>query len=355
MGFYDGRSYYVHLLLKYQCREGHKIFFVSNNADAGERVSGTGAEFFCMPFLSDKKRMLKARSVLTDFAESEKIDIIHTHHRYYELIANSLKKKLDIKTVFTALSIVDRRYFVEYRSDRIIAVSNAVKSMLINKFAVKKERIELIPNFTDTEELDSPKTSAERNDHFIQMINEKKRNGYRILLSVGRYHRDKDHMTLLRAVSEAEEKKYFTLIIGNGDEENNYSDIIREKKIDAALIPGQKNLRPFYNAADICILCSKRDPLPGFMLQSGLFKKPFIGSDTDGIKEVIEDNVNGLIFRKGNFIELKDKINLLTKSRTFSEKLASALHGKVMKDYTEKKIIPQIESVYKSLKENQES
>ena len=85
------------------------------------------------------------------------------------------------------------------------------------------------------------------------------------------------------------------------------------------------------------------------MLQSGLFKKPFIGSDADGIKEVIINNENGLIFKKRNYSELKDCIMMLTESSELPLALSENLHLLIIKDFTEKKIIPKIEMVYRSL------
>ena len=117
------------------------------------------------------------------------------------------------------------------------------------------------------------------------------------------------------------------------------------------MIPAQKDLGLFYEHADICVLCSVIEPLPGFMLQSGLYKKPFIGSDVSGVTEVILNYENGLIFKMGKYTELKDRIMMLSESSSLSSKLSDNLHSLVMKDFTEKKIIPQIEDLYSSLKE----
>lgn len=350
MGFNDGRSYYVYLLLKYLKRNGHEVFLGSNNKDAEERIEGSGAEFIYFEGMSDKMRMMGVKSVLTDFVRQNGVDVIHSHHRYYELLANSVKKETGVKTVFTALSFVDRRYYVEYRSDRLIAVSEPVKEMMISKFGIVADKISIIPNFTDSEELVINSGRNEPGNKFIKLIKEKKENGFKILLSVGRYHKDKDHFTLLKAISPPELSKTFTVIIGSGDLEKEYIKLIKDYKLNAVLVPAQKDLTPFYLIADICILCSERDPLPGFLLQSGLFRKPFIGSDTPGIKELIVNNVNGLIFRMGNFSELKDKINMLTDSSELADALSQKLHEKIMKDFTEQTIIPQIEKIYYSFK-----
>ncbi|MBK8982266.1 MAG: glycosyltransferase family 4 protein [Ignavibacteria bacterium] len=136
--------------------------------------------------------------------------------------------------------------------------------------------------------------------------------------------------------------------IGNGELEPEYSEFIKVKSINAILIPSQKDLSPFYKAADICVLCSLTEPLSGFLLQSGLFSKPFIGSDADGILDLIRNNENGLIFKRGNHSELKNKIELLSQDNNVSHLLAAKLNETVMKNFTEKIVIPRIEEIYSS-------
>ncbi|HQY22021.1 MAG TPA: glycosyltransferase family 4 protein [Ignavibacteria bacterium] len=349
VGFNDGRSYYVFLLLKYLKRNGQKVFLCTNNTESRERILRYGAGFISIDTLSDKKKILNSISALSKIVKENKIEIIHSHHRYYEFLANAVRLKTGVKTVFTALSIVDKRYFVEYKSDRLIAVSSYVKRMMVNSFGIEKERIQIIPNFTDSEEITDNVDHDNESTEFLNIINDKKNKGYKILLSVGRYHKDKDHFTLLKALTQLKEKKIFTVIIGSGDLKTEYEKFIKENDLNVLLVPAQKDLGKYYIAADICVLCSVKEPLPGFMLQSGLFKKPFIGSDTDGIKEVIINNENGLIFKKRNYTELKDCIMMLTESSELPIALSEKLHYLIIKDFTEKKTIPEIEMVYRSL------
>jgi len=82
------------------------------------------------------------------------------------------------------------------------------------------------------------------------------------------------------------------------------------------------------------------------MLQCGLFKKPFIGSNVDGIKELIINEKNGLLFEAGNKSELAEKIILFTKNIKLREKCGENLHKEIINKYTEKTVIPKIEKLY---------
>ncbi len=330
----DGRSYYVYLLLKYFRKRGHNVFLMTNCGDSFDRLSESGIPYNVDASLSRKTSFVSSLKKISKKVDSLNIDIIHSHHRYFELLANSMKKKRKMNTVFTSLSIVDKRFYVEYKSDKIIAVSNCIRDMLVNKFNLNENKISLIPNFVDSEEY-SDKRKTFPDDSFC-------------ILSAGRFHRDKNYETLIKAVSLISGQRIKLILIGEGPEKNKYETLIQKYSVNAELIPPQRDLRKYFDTADICVLSSVRDPLPGFMLQSGLHRKPFIGSDTDGIAEVIENNINGLLFEKKNEYELSEKIKFFIDNRQTALNCADNLNKLVFEKFTEGTVISQIENLYQS-------
>lgn len=339
----DGRSYYVYLLLKYLKKNGHEVYLCTNKGDSFERAEELGINIFTFSGLSKKTSLLKSLKFLSDIIKQNNITVIHSHHRYYELLANSLKKNNNIHTVFTALSIVDKRYFVEFKSDKIIAVSNSVKDMLIKKFKVNETKIILIPNFAEYKESNN-NIGYEKADR--KSFDQKEEI---IILSVGRFHKEKNFATLFEAIALLKNYRIKVILIGEGEEKESYMKIIKENSLNVHLYPPQRNLKEFFDISDICILPSVTDPFPGFMLQSGLYQKAFIGSDVDGISELIEHGENGLLFEKRNAKELAVKIKLFIGNKSLARKCAVNLHKKVRAKYTQDQVIPQIEELYDKL------
>ena len=144
-----------------------------------------------------------------------------------------LHRKKKIKTVFTSLSLVNRRYSLEFKSDKIIAVSHAVKNMLRRKFKVKDSKIVLIPNFTDTDELNEMETFAEGTKDHGKYFN---------VLSAGRFHPDKNYELLFTALKLLNEKTVKLLLIGEGENLESYRAIIKKNKLNAEIIRPQKDL-----------------------------------------------------------------------------------------------------------------
>src|SRR5205085_8711599 len=101
-----------------------------------------------------------------------------------------------------------------------------------------------------------------------------------------------------------------------------------------------------------CVLPSIIDPFPNFMLQSGLHRKPFIGSNADGIAELISDGENGLLFKSGDENELASKIRKMMTDKELANNCAENLYKDVINNYTEKLIIPKIEKLYMSALQN---
>ncbi len=362
----DGRSYYVYLILKYLKKTGHNVFLCTNKGNSFDRIFDLGISAIVNPSLSNKSSFLKSLKFISNFAEENDIEIVHSHHRYYELLANSIHGKRKLHTVFTALSIVDKKFFIEYKSDKIIAVSNCVKDMLINKFGVKKSKISLIPNFVDSEELKCETLKVKRETSILKRetsnvnressnVNRESSNVEKVyILSVGRFHREKNYETLIKAIALIKDYKIRLLLVGDGDERIKIEKIILENSVDAGIFYPQRDLNQFFEIADICVLSSIRDPLPGFMLQSGLHKKPFIGSNVDGISEVIKNGENGLLFEKKNTEQLSGKIRLFIEEKSLALKCADNLNKLITEKYTEKSVMPDIIKLYNEFFETPE-
>ncbi len=338
-----GRSYYVNLLGKYLSKK-HNISLITNGGDSLERLEERNIPAVIMRSLKSKNPLTINRNIafIKKFIEEHKIDIVHTHHRLAELLAVQAAARIRRNkpaTVFTSLSLVNRKYNIEYRSEHIIAVSGSIRNMLLNKFNVPEKKIHSISNFTDTDEI-----------HELEIIAPRSRNHGKhfIILAIGRFHNDKDFETLLKALNILKNEKIGLILVGEGNNDIDYRRYISKNNLNVEIIVPQKNLLQYFLIADICVLPSARDPFPNFMLQAGLHRVPFIGANVDGMGELITDGENGLLFEAGDEATLAKKILVFKHHRNLAEKCAVRLHENVINNYTQEFIIPKIESLYRS-------
>ncbi len=90
---------------------------------------------------------------LTSFCKRNKIDIIHSHNRYFDFLAFLISRFINVKTVMSVQSKVYKRKLFSYKSKLLIAVSVAIKNHLIKEFCIDEERIKVINNFIHPNEV----------------------------------------------------------------------------------------------------------------------------------------------------------------------------------------------------------
>jgi len=337
-----GRSCYVYKLLKIFKSKGYNISLITNDGDSLKRVQELDIPIYKLDISSENKSLvhfLKQSFELKNIITKLNISIIHTHHRYSELISVFSKylyrNSRRIKTITTALSLVNKRYYFDYRSDKIIAISKVVKSHLIKYFKINPDRISVIHNF------------IESNNYIHDSV--KRKNNTFVILSVGRFHYEKNFELLFNALVKLNTENIVLILIGDGIEKEKYLKIIKGSNLNVTIIKPTRNLENYFKMADICILPSRVDPFPTFMLESGYYCKPFIGSDVDGISELIVNGKNGLKFKSKNVLDLVEKIKLFMENKKLADICAYNLNKEVLNNYSDKQIIPKIIKLYDEL------
>ncbi len=132
------------------------------------------------------------------------------------------------------------------------------------------------------------------------------------IISVGRLVKQKDHITLLKAINILSKKiKFKLLIMGNGEEKINLINFVKEKKLykSIKIIPYQKNPYPYIYQSNLLILSSLYEGLPNVLLEALALKKFIISSNCpSGPKEILANQKYGELFEVKNYKQLSKKI-----------------------------------------------
>ncbi len=124
-----------------------------------------------------------------------------------------------------------------------------------------------------------------------------------------------------------------------GPIEGNYNKKLKHK-VEKPVYDLKKKI-DIYNNCKIFILPSKREGMPQSLIEAMSLKKIVIGSDIIGIKEIINDNVNGFIFKDVN--DLKEKVNFAMRN-DLNDIRKNALE--TSKEYKWSKLIKDIKNAY---------
>ncbi len=149
--------------------------------------------------------------------------------------------------------------------------------------------------------IELPQPSADRGV-FRQELGIKKEQ--LVVLSIGRFHEQKDQITLLEAfarVSVAQSKAVLVLM-GSGPLEPQ----LREKasalglERNLKLVAPRASLAEVYTDADLFALSSRWEGLPYVVLEAMAYGLPVVATNVDGIPEAVEDGVTGVLVPPGD-------------------------------------------------------
>jgi len=338
-----GVSKHIFLLLKELKKDNHfNFYFCVNSGDSLDRIKELGIPIYFFYYSTPVVNIL---SILPNFFKLLKycikyeIKIIHTHHRYPELLSFLVSKLLRIKTITTVHSLVDGKKIMSFKSDQIIAVSKAVEMHLLIDFGVN--RLKLVQLYNFVEEIPNSTFSFPLSKQ-IQSIFEHNR----IILFIGRIGYVKGCDVLMDSFLNISTNysDVRLVLIGNIENEELKRYFLKSDKI--IYIPSIDNASDFIRYAEFVVAPSRIEPLSYVMLESGLFSKPFIGGNTGGIREFIEHKVSGYLVKPGDVDSLSEAIVWLLNNKEVAKIMGQELYKRVLPLKSKDEYIKKLNVIY---------
>lgn len=188
---------------------------------------------------------------------------------------------------------------IEYQglimADRIFAVSEATKQIIVEKYSIPAEKIEVVYNAIDTSSFDEAYQYDERTYRYLEGL---KAEGYTIVSAVTRLTIQKGLGNLVRAVAMASEKydRIALLLAGDGEQRDELIALVADLGISdkiffAGFVRG-KQWRDAYSVSDVFVLSSISEPFGLTALEAAHHNTALIITKQSGVGEVL-----GSIFR----------------------------------------------------------
>ena len=214
-----------------------------------------------------------------------------------------------------------KRYLVTHASGYFASGSHAAE--YFKYFGADESKIYYHP-FTSLHEgeiLKIPVSKEEKNIYKRNLgLSSKK-----MVLTIGQFIYRKGFDILLGAWSKELDEKYTLVIVGGGEEENQYREYISKHNLKNVHLVGfkQKNeIFEYYKAADLFVLPTRED-IWGLVINEAMaFGLPVIATDMClGAVELIENGVNGYIVPVNNCAKLAEAMKkiLLTDETMMSQ------------------------------------
>lgn len=144
------------------------------------------------------------------------------------------------------------------------------------------------------------------------------------IINIGRLTKQKDQITLLKALNLVKRKLNFNLIIlGSGSEKNRLEKYLSENNLNklVKILKHTNNPYPLLKKSDVFVLSSRFEGLPNVLLESIVLKKLIISSDCPtGPREILLNGKAGILFKTGDYFDLYKKILSLKKNQKINKK-----------------------------------
>ena len=289
-------------LSKELSRRGHSVCAMYNNRDfiADDfnvfENSGVDLKFFDMGRLTFKINTLKTIFNLRNFIIENKFDIIHAHKGNAVDLAVCSTIGLNIPIVANNGVNIPLNYFqsFKYRTDKvkkIIAVSKAVKEVMIKTGNVQPYKIDVVYGSVDTDIFNPQVRSNLRQELSIP-------EDISIIGFAGNAHPRKGLEYLLRAFEIFGKKYKNTILVLIGVSTGEMEKYPVEKNFQTRIFPlgFRKDVPNCMAAFDYFVFPGIRDEgLTGTLREAAAMGLPSVTTDVAGNNELIFNNINGLV------------------------------------------------------------
>jgi len=262
--------------------------------------------------------------------------IVRCGYELLSFLTNQKRSTLKRKIIYLAEKIAYQN------ADQIILTSNKDKRFIKEKFKASDQKIKIIPNYIDTGLFKPLNTSKEKNR----------------LIFVGRLKKQKNLFNLIKAISGLEMPHselcsttgdIKLVIFGSGPLKNKLEVFAQEKKAQVEFkgnIPNQQ-LPIELNKSEIFILPSFYEGCPKTLLEAMACGLPCIGTNVQGIKEIIKHQENGHLCQT-DVQSIKKAIITLLQNKDLKKKIGINARQTILDNFSLEKILKKEIEVYET-------
>lgn len=175
-------------------------------------------------------------------------------------------------------------------ADRIIAVSNITKSIIVHKYGIPADKIEVMHNAIDLPTLGN----FDYDGRTYRYLEAMKLEGYTVVSTVTRFTVQKGLVQLVKGFAKAVEKydRLLLVLAGDGEQRDELIELASELGVsDKVFFTGfvrGKQWRDAYNVADVFVMSSVSEPFGLTALEAAHHGTALIISNQSGVGEVLK-------------------------------------------------------------------
>jgi glycosyltransferase involved in cell wall biosynthesis len=165
--------------------------------------------------------------------------------------------------------------------------------------------------------------------------------GAAVVAIVARLRPEKGHVTLMEAMTLLRKRMNRDLrlvVVGSGP----YEEVLKSKigiyDPKTLFVGHQTDIALWFSLADVVAMPSYTEPFGLSAVEAMAARRPLVASDVDGLSEIIENKISGLLVPPQNPVALANALQKVLQSPTLSEKLASGALARAQQFTTQKMV-----------------
>jgi glycosyltransferase involved in cell wall biosynthesis len=231
-------------------------------------------------------------------------DVVHTHNELpliYAAPGGKLARATVVHSKHGTVAVSRRQHWLRRAAaraaDRFVAVSEATADVARQTSECTPGKLSVIINGTDLSRFPADKGARERVRAELGIPA-----GARVLVSVGRLVKEKNHALLLRAASPLLADGRRLVVVGDGPMREDVRALAGAlpRHDFVHLTGGRRDVPDLLAAADAWILSSDTEGLPIGLLEAWAAGLPVIATSVGGIPATVDHEVTGILVPKGD-------------------------------------------------------
>jgi len=368
----DVHIYAFHIpFMKLLRNMGYEVEVAASNVGFTERIEKEGFKVYNLPFSRNPLSIsnLKALVRLYRIMKKNNYIMVHTHTPVASFLGRIAAKIVGVPHIVYS---VHGFHFHEYGSKiknfiycRLEKFAGGSTDVLIttNKddYKIAKEK-NIAPNgkvvyikgvVVDTEKFDPKRIKEDKRKEILTKLSIN--NEIFVISSTGRLEKEKNFDQIIEALGPIKKKglRFKFMIAGNG---SLYSSLLRAAKSfgleeELALLGHIDEISTILSLSDVYVSASSREGLPVSVMEAMAMEKPIVAYNIRGVRDLVEDGVNGFLVPFKDINALAEKILYLMKHPEVAEEMGRKGREKVEREFSLNIILPQMERLYREILE----
>ncbi|KKR48837.1 MAG: Glycosyl transferase, group 1 [Candidatus Magasanikbacteria bacterium GW2011_GWC2_40_17] len=226
-------------------------------------------------------------------------------------------------------------------TDKVVAISTAVKNYAIKKYKLAADKIVIIPNDVDIAALEKRMISTTP-----KAINKK------IIINTGRLVIQKGQKYLLQAFAALPQKNECELwLVGNGPLKKELQTQAQNLGIEKQVkfLGTRHDVPELLAQADLFAFSSIFEGLGIAVLEAAVAKLPIVASKIDGILDILKDEESGLLVEPKNPEVLTKALQKILENPYLGRQLAERAYQQVKNNFDVAVVVKKYEELYENL------